>query len=432
MRALCFALVLLLAAALGRAALVAVEMVVPAGLDRSKTLVVDLPDGRQTEVWVQESLAEGETFEVFTDIDLDAPLNPDAVWRALPAAAEPDQDAGGAAAGTEAAAQDGGGAWHRVDGDAAQAGGGASFTAAAAAGEGQPDWDGRCIAECATGCHREDAAEKTQERICTCIAECPTASCDDTAVLVIRSYVDSGCPGAAPPARGAAAAEGELAAAAARNNATTGLAEEEEEQEDAPAPEPEPGPQPETAEQRAEREAREVEIYQREEATSLGQWQDDFPDRDYQSLTQFLGAWEGEIVADHAKISGAQYNFTALGLLYIKTPSSLRNPANLPGMRMKYSVNWARSPHELRLVHIEHEYKHLPEQPCIFEFISPDLLAIQFPSPRVVEDEEGNFVLGAPVQAVRMGGDVHMERVVLSRATTSSSSSTMSTSKEDL
>ena len=125
-------------------------------------------------------------------------------------------------------------------------------------------------------------------------------------------------------------------------------------------------------------------------------------------------------------------------------------------MRMKFTTNWARSPHQLDLVHIEREFNHLPDQPCIFHFLSDDRLAIQFPMTRVEEDKDGNVVaapsvrvrepqcfqshcavrcavrlgplsrsivqpshctwcLGWNAQPSRMGGDAHMERVVLSR-----------------
>ena len=104
---------------------------------------------------------------------------------------------------------------------------------------------------------------------------------------------------------------------------------------------------------------------------------------------------------------------TALGVLYLKMP--MPNPDGLPGIRMKFTPNWARSPHQLLLTHIEREYQDLPDQPCLFQFLTPDRLAIQFPSPRVVEDEAGNPKMAPPVRAVTMGGDAHMERVVLDR-----------------
>ena len=252
---------------------------------------------------------------------------------------------------------------------------------------------GRCIAGCASECERE---LNTQEGICECIAQCPTDDCDDTAQQTIRDFLQSGCPGVAPgevsePAGSAAALEETV------EEALNGTAAEVQL--------PEPEPEPETAEQRAVREARELENHLSEEENTMAQWRADFPGLSHDSVEQFVGVWEGEIVAAEGKVEGAQYNFTAHGVVYIKVPS-VKFPGGLPGMRLRFSTNWARSPHQLDFVHLEREFQHLPDQLCLFEFLSPDMLAIQFPMPRVEEDAEGNVV---PAQPVRVSGVLPFE-----------------------
>lgn len=243
----------------------------------------------------------------------------------------------------------------------------------------QLDWDAGCIAECATDCEREF---KTEESICKCIARCPPHDCDETATLMIRVFIENGCRGVAPPAttKSAAVALDELLL-----EATNGSITETELLDPDAEPEPEAGVETETAEQRDLRKAHELELHQREEKLVMDQWRAEFPGRTHDSIEQFFGAWEGDMVAAEGKLSGAQYNFTALGVVYIKVPVKL--PGNLPGIRMKFSTNWARSPHQLDLVHIEHDFNHLPDQPCLFEFTSADQLTIQFPSRHV--DEHG-------------------------------------------
>ena len=242
---------------------------------------------------------------------------------------------------------------------------------------------GSCIAGCASECERELG---TQTGICECIAQCPTDDCDDTAQQTILAFIQSGCPGVAPgpvsePA-GSAAALDELADEAM--NGTTAEAQL-------------PEPEPETAEQRAVREAREMKNHLSEEEHTMAQWRREFPGLTHDSVEQFVGVWEGEMVALEGKVSGAQYNFTAHGVVYIKVPS-VNFPGGLPGMRMRFSTNWAPSPHHLDFVHLEREFRHLPDQPCLFEFLSPDTLAIQFPMHRVEEDAEGNVAAAHPVR----------------------------------
>ena len=373
---------------------VAYQVPCPEELDRSKPLDVVAPDGSPSQMFVPAHLCtiDGEVMELIADIDLEGGLIADAVFRTL----DEDEPAAAAADVDENVAGGSGGEGEQA-GDAGEAGEEEQQEQQESDGDDSADSGSTSAARCVAGCASEcNSLRAPRAEICECISQCDTSGCDDSAKVVIGTYVESGCPNA-PDSPGQEEASGAEAGEA-------GAVDEEAGEDQGVASNQTDATEPRRwgsgkVEARAERE----EPIEPAEAWTL------------ESAQQFLGLWEGDIVSQNGeeRVEGVRYNFTELGLVYIKIP--LRNEANLPGIRMRYVPSWGKEPHELLLTHIEPEYVDLPQQPCLFEFMGVDLLAIQFPQFTTVQAPNGDTVAGPLVQAEEMGGDGHKERVALRR-----------------
>ena len=372
---------------------VAYQVPCPEELDRSEPLDVVAPDGSPSQMFVPAHLCtvDGEVMELIADIDLEGGLIADAVFRTL------DEDELAAAAAADVGDNVAGSSGEEEQ--AGEAGEEEQVEQQESDGAGEVESGASSAAHCVAGCASEcNSLRAPRAEICECISQCDTSGCDDSAKVVIGTYVESGCPNAPDSSEQEEASEAEAGEAEAGGDAgeDQGVASN---QTDATEPRRWGSGGSGKVEARAERE----EPIEPAEAWTL------------ESAQQFLGLWEGDIVSQDGeeRVEGVRYNFTEIGLVYIKIP--LRNEANLPGIRMRYVPSWGPEPHELLLTHIEPEYTHLPQQPCLFEFMGVDLLAIQFPRMTTVQAPNGDVVAGPLVQAEEMGGDGHKERVALRR-----------------